>query len=151
LIEPPFRSGDFVWSNFPERENPARPGGRHIAYTLAVTGVASAGGATQSMFALFAAYATSQPWTAGTKPPGVYEFSQDAAAAMGQSRPFTVDLRRVAAIPITSEWFPELDTPHRGIVGRAPEQLRMRFEEAAKSLFRRGIVEQLGPLWPNRR
>ena len=140
---PPDRSGDFVWAAFPERENPARPGPRHVGYIVALTGSASVN-------AVILAYTTSQPWR-GPNPLGVHGFDAEAAAGMGQSRPFTLDLRRVAFVPITVNWFPDLTTANRGIVGRAPERVRMALELAVKELFRRSpeLVERLGPLWPS--
>jgi hypothetical protein len=101
---------------------------------------------------VFLAYTTSQPWS-GPKPPGIYAYDRDAAAKMGHDRPFTLDLRRLAAVPVTAEWFPDLTAPHRGVVGQAPEQVRMELEAATKDLFRRRpeIIERLGSLWPGRR
>jgi hypothetical protein len=147
LSDAPYHSGDFIWCAFPARENPAHPGPRHIGYVAISTSTKDLGSAA------FVSYTTSQPWTGGRKPAGVHEFGREAAAAMGQSRPFTLDLRRMAAVPITTEWFPDLNTPHRGIVGRAHERLRVELEAAAKDLFRRRpeIIERLGPLWPGGR
>lgn len=51
---------------------------------------------------MFLAYTTSQPWS-GPKPPGIYAYDRDAAAKMGHDRPFTLDLRRLAAVPVTAE------------------------------------------------
>ncbi len=143
MSDPPFRSGDFVWSAFPERENPARPGPRHVGYVALTT-------SSERVDAAFLAYTASQPWTGGPRPPGVYAFNRETAASMGQSRSFTLDLRRMAAVPITAEWFPELNTPGRGIVGRAPERHRVAFEAATKELFRRHPenIERLVPLRP---
>jgi hypothetical protein len=78
----------------------------------------------------------------------VYSFDQEAAAAVGQS-PFTLNLRRMAFVPVAPAWFPELNTPDHGIVGRAPERLRVTLEAAIKDLFTRRTesVERLGPLW----
>jgi hypothetical protein len=145
LNGPPYRAGHFVWSAFPERENPARPGPRHIGYVALTTG-------SERFHAVFLAYTTSRPWT-GPKPLGLYTFDRDSAAAMGQPRAFTLDLRRMAAVPVTTEWFPDLNTPDHGIVGRAPEWRRVELEDTAKMLFRRSpeIVERLGPLWPGGR
>jgi hypothetical protein len=69
---------------------------------------------------------------------------------MGQSRPFTLDLRRIAPLPVTEEWFPDLDTPDHGILGRAPEKLRLLYEAALTELARRRPenIERLGPLSP---
>jgi hypothetical protein len=141
----PYRPGDFVWSNCPRREDPARPGPRHVGCVAASVGV---GGAP----VVWLAYTTSQPWT-GPRPSGVYGVDRDAAAAMGQSRPFTLDLRRVAAVPGAVEWFPDLDAPGHGIAGRAPASLRAVYETAITGLVRRHPlnIERLGPLTPTPR
>ena len=145
MTEPPFRPGDFVWSAYPERENPARPGLRHIGYVTAVTG-------SLSVNAVFLAYTTSQLWH-DPKPFGLTAFNRDEAAGMGQSRPFTLDLRRLAAVWATPEWFPDIGTPSCGVVGRAPQRLRVQIEATAKDLLRRhpDLIERLGPLWPGSR
>ena len=101
---------------------------------------------------MFVAYTTSRPW-AGPKPPGVYHFTRTEAKGMGQFRPFTLDLRRMAAVPVTEEWFPDLNTPNHGTAGHTPERLRKTFENAINELFTRHPenIERLGPLWPGRR
>lgn len=141
----PYRPGDFVWSNYPQRENPARPGPRHVGYVA----LSTSGDADD---AVWLAFTTSQPWV-GPRPPGVYSIDRDTAAGMGQPKPFTLDLRRVADIPVTAEWFPELGTPGHGIVGRAPERLRLAYEAALTELARRHPenIEHLGPPQPRRR
>lgn len=135
----PYCSGDFVWSNFPERENPARPGPRHIGYVALST-------ASDRINTVVLAYTTSQSWT-GTKPFGLHSFNQDTAASMGQARAFTLDLRRLAIVPATVEWFPELLSRGHGIVGRAPERLRLKLEADMRELVRRRpeSIEKLGP------
>jgi hypothetical protein len=102
------------------------------------------------MRVVFVAYTTSRPWT-GPTPPGVHIFDSATSKALGQSRPFTLDLRRIAAVRETQDWFPQLDAPTHGIVGRAPERLRAELERAATAMFRRGpgVVERLGPGWPS--
>ncbi len=99
--------------------------------------------------AVFLAYSTSQPWE-GPPPLGIYVFDRETAKGMGQSRPFTLDLRRMAAVPVTAEWFPDLNTATRGKVGRVSESLRVTLEAAVKQLFSRhsANIERLGPLWP---
>ena len=145
MIASPYRPGDFVWTAYPEQENPARPGPRHIGYVALAAG-------DEHGPVLFVAYTSSQPWR-GARPPGIYVFDQPGAAAMGQGRAFTLDLRRMAALPLLSEWFPELDRPGHGIVGRAPDRLRVEFEAAAIELFRLRpeTIERLGPGWPGGR
>jgi hypothetical protein len=145
------QEGDFVWCAFPERENPARPGPSHVAYILAVSGEAATG--CKPELTALAAYTTSQPWPGSTLPTGVFAFDQQAAAVMGQGRAFVMDLRRLAAIPMTLEWFPQLDQPGRGVRGHMPKRQQLRYAQVAEQLLTRcpEIVERLGPLWPSGR
>jgi hypothetical protein len=145
LTVSPYQPGDFVWSAYPERENPARPGPRHIGYIALAAG-------DEHGLVLFAAYTSSQPWR-GPRPPGLYVFDQPCAAAMGQGRAFTLDLRRIAALRLIPEWLPDLDRAGHGIVGRAPDKLRAELEAVTIELFRRRpeTIERLGPGWPGRR
>jgi hypothetical protein len=147
----PLREGDFVWCVFPERENPARPGPLHLAYTLAVSGAATP--AASHEFSALTAYTTSQPRPHPALPPGVFVFDQQTAASFGQGRAFVMDLRRLALVPVTPEWFPRLDQPGNGIQGRVPKrQERQPWRVAEDLLTRRSeIVERLGPLWPGGR
>ena len=146
LTEAPYRSGDFVWSNYPERENPARPGPRHIGYVALSTGSVSGG-------LVVLAYTTSQPWT-GSRPLGVFCFDRSQAAGMGQSRPFTLDLRRMMFAPGNRRMVPGPGAArpwHRR--RHAPESLRVELETAARDLARRRpeLIEHLGPLRPRPR
>ena len=142
LIQNPYRSGDFVWSHFPQRENPARPGPRHVAYVVLSTSTAP--GST-----ILVAFTTSQPWI-GPRPSGLLSIDLETAAGMGQSRPFTLDLRRIAPLPVTEDWFPDLQASNHGVFGKAPERLRIMFEATLTELARRRpeTIEHLGPISP---
>jgi hypothetical protein len=96
------------------------------------------------------AYSTSQPWTGPARPPGLFVFDQREAAAFGQARGFVLDLRRLAYVRVTSDWFPWLDQPDSGIQGRASARWEQRFKRVAEELLTRRpeIIERLGPLWP---
>ena len=91
--EPP-QPGDFVRTAFPQHENPARPAPRHIGYVVAT--VADAVGRMA-----FVAYTTSRLWD-GPLPPWVRTFDRMRAAPLGQSRPFVLDARRLAALHISA-------------------------------------------------
>ena len=73
------------------------------------------------------AYTTSRAWS-GPKPPGVRVFERREAKSMGQDRAFTLDLRRIALLPVTEYWFPFLGRQDRGILGRATKALRQELE-----------------------
>jgi hypothetical protein len=94
------------------------------------------------------AYTTSQLWT-GLRPQGVVAFSKEEAAQLGQARGFVLDLRRMAYLPITPIWFPRLEDPGRGVLGRALKALRDRLDAIALELATRRpeVLTKLGPLW----
>jgi hypothetical protein len=116
-----------------------------VAYEALSTSTAAGG-------TVLVAFTTSQPWT-GPRPPGLYRIDRETAAVMGQYRPFTLDLRRIASLPVSVDWFPGLDTPDDGILGRAPEVLRVVYEAALTELTRRRRenIEHLGPFSPRPR
>ena len=142
MTDNPFLAGQFVWCSFPVRERPSTPGPRHIGYVLVTVKDAHGHGA-------MVAYTTSQPWS-GRTPRGVRSFTREQATDLGQARAFMLDLRRIAYIPVDAAWFPDVNGTHHGIVGRAPEKLRLDLEETAKELFGRhaGNIEKLGSRWP---
>jgi hypothetical protein len=141
VTDPALRQGDFVWCAFPEREAPLRPGPIHVAYTLAVAGVA--GG-----FGVMVAYTTSQSW-AGALPQGVIAFDSKAAVSLGQTRAFVLDLRRLAYLPLTASWFPRVGEENAGVLGRAPKALRDRLNVLMTEVETRRpeTLSRSGPLW----
>jgi hypothetical protein len=150
VTTPPFREGDFVWCAFPERETPARPGPLHLAYCLAITGASH--NVAERGFTAIMAYTTSRPWPSPASPLGVFAFDKRQAAELGQTREFVMDLRRIAALPVTPTWFPRLHEGGRGIQGRMPKKRQLAYARIAGDLLtRRGeLVERLGPDWPGR-
>ena len=121
---------------FPTREKPRSPGLPHIAYCI---------GATATL--AIVAYTTSKPWPAGIPCPlGVRPFDAEAARALGQ-RPFVLDLRRLAKLPISSAWFLDLETPTAGVIAVAPRALRDELQETLAALLRRhrALVTTAGP------
>lgn len=99
------------------------------------------------------AYTTSQPWMAGVRPLGVEVFDQREAADLGQSRAFVMDLRRLAAVPIDKAWFPRLNQPGAGVLGRMPRRRQRTYLQIAEELLTRqpAHIDRLGPLWPDSR
>ena len=130
-----------MWCGFPEQELPLRPGPPHVAYTLAVA-------RTVSGHAAMLAFTTSQPWP-GTLPHGVLAFDAASALAMGQTRAFVLDLRRLAYLPVTHAWFPRLGAERYGLLGRAAKPVRARINTVLAELLQRRpeLVTRAGPLW----
>ena len=118
--------GAFVKTLFPTREHPRRPGPFHIGYCLGVAPPLT-----------LVAYTSSQPWPAATPIPlGVRIFGAKEAAALNQ-RPFVLYLNRLAKLPITADWFPELQAPTQGIVAAATARLREELLGVVSDLLRR--------------
>lgn len=139
----PIAVGSFAWCRFPfgPPDPPDRPGPvRHIAYVLADQGR----GAGRR---LLLAYTSSGPWRGRTAqaPRGVLDFDATAARAVNQ-RPFHLDLRCLALVPVTEAWFPDLRTATGGVAGTADAALRARIMDEAKRLTERSpeVVEIRG-------
>jgi len=140
MTSPPFHVGDFVWCAFPESEYPARPSRhRHVTYVLAVA-------ADQAIVA----YTTSQPSLYAAGRPGVIHFSAEHAADLGQMRAFWLHLWRVARLPVTPDWFPNLSDPANVVVGSVSQAMQRELEAKTKEVFTRHRLEteQLGTLRP---
>ena len=65
---------------------------------------------------------------------GVTDFDVPAANAVGQ-KPFHLDLRCLAQVPLTERWFPDLGQPGHGIVGTAGARLRDRIDDLLRVRF----------------
>jgi hypothetical protein len=119
-----------------------RPGSvRHIAYVLATD-------SKPKVPVLLLAYTSSGPWRGGAArlPPGVIAFDDMAARAVGQ-KPFHLDLRCLAQVPLTRRWFPDLGQAGLGIVGTAGARLRARIDAMLSELVTRNreLIEMRGP------
>ena len=144
MAEPRIADGSFVWTQFPfgPPHRPELPGpARHIAYVLAQN-------TRQRPPQLLLAYTSSGPWRGATPtlPLGVIEFSSAEAKALRQ-RPFHIDLRCLAQVPLTSSWFPDLAQPDHGVVAVAGARLQARIERVFEALVARSrdLIEIRGP------
>ena len=123
-------------------DSPGRPGPvRHIAYVLATD-------SKPTVPMLLMAYTSSGPWRgdAARLPLGVLEFEAAAARAVGQ-KPFHLDLRCLAQVPLTDRWFPDLAQAGRGIEGTAGPRMRERIDVVLSDLLtrHRDLIEMRGP------
>ena len=120
--------GAFVWTKFPFGHPPearSRPGPvRHIAYHL---------GSDAGVVLL--AYTSSGPWrgSAPDTPPGIVEFDALEAGRLSQ-KPFHIDLRTLAKVTLTLNWFPNLGHGDHGIVAVAGPDVQRRILQAARLL-----------------
>lgn len=138
---PPIGRGHFVWTNFPKRENPDEPSDqRHIALCLRRFRHRDEG------YVLVAVFTTTRPRGDRPKARGEIEIPAERAAEFGQTSAFRIDVRRVAALPLTADFFPDIDLPGHGIRGRS-ERLAAAAEKLLRDLVARTpeLVEFLGP------
>lgn len=141
MADCPIASGCFVWTMFPFGP-PDQPGPvRHVAYVLATN-------SRPKMPMLLLAYTSSGPWrgATGRLPLGVMEFEAAAARAVGQ-KPFHLDLRCLAQVPLTKRWFPDIERPGQGIVGTASARLQQGIDALLSALVTRNrdLIEIRGP------
>jgi hypothetical protein len=132
----PIAEGAFVKTLFPTTERPRRPGLPHIGYCLAVVRPL-----------VLVAYTTSQPWPDGAPVPlGVRVFGAAEAARLNQ-RPFVLRLDRLAKLPLTRAWFPEIHLPSQGVVATAQRRLCDEILATMDALLRlrRERLTTLGP------
>lgn len=135
-----YRPGQFVWCRFPTAEQPDAPGPKsRIGYVLAVRRIGRA-----DVAALL--YTTTARWpTDDARPLGVIPIDEPQARAIGQ-KPFTIDVRTAAALPITIEFFPHLERADGGIQGTASAGLSRKIESVLEELRRRRIaIDVRGP------
>jgi hypothetical protein len=119
------RRGDYVLCNFPFRESRGPGPSPHVALCAAT------GREGNTNFAIVF-YTTSQTDYQGARRPRQYLLVNRARAAdLGQKTAFQVDASRIARLPLTSEYFPEMagnTIPVRGndseFVAKVEERLR---------------------------
>ncbi len=114
---------------------------RHIAFVLAVD-------TKPATPQLLLAYTSSGAWrgSADAVPQGVINFGEREAKAVGQ-KPFHMDLRCLAQVPLNAAWFPDLAQPGHGVVGVAGARLQVRIEKMLQEMVtrNRNPIEMRGP------
>src|SRR3546814_933771 len=146
-MELPFKPRQFVWCQFPYREEPLRPGPKeHVGYVADVRQLD--GNAHMTVMSL---YTTTVPWEPDVRlPSGVIPVEPQLARQMNQ-KGFVLDARRIAFIPVTLAFFPRLDKPDRGIVHTASRRFHQVVQNALVTLAKRpDLVVKLGPDAPGR-
>ena len=70
-----------------------------------------------------------------------------AEAERLNQRPFVLYLNRLAKLPLTDRWFPEIASPAQGVIAVAPPSLRDHLNDKLRDLLerRRELIQQLGP------
>ena len=126
------RRGDYVLCNFPFRESDGPGPSPHIALCAAT------GGEGNARFAIVF-YTTSQTDYQGARRLRQYLFvNKTKAIELGQKIAFHVDASRIARLPLTSDYFPELEDTTIRVIGRDPE-LVTKVEERLRELVAAGF------------
>ena len=127
------RRGDYVLCNFPFRESRGPGPSPHI---VLCAGTGRQGGA---VFAIVF-YTTSQTDYQGTRRPRQYLFVRHARAMeLGQKAAFQIDASRIARLPLTADYFPEMAGNAIAVHGRDPElvtKVENRLRELAADGFK---------------
>jgi len=126
------RRGDFVLCNFPFRESSGPGPSPHIALCAAT------GRARDVTFAIVF-YTTSQTDYQGSRRPRQCLFvNQARAMELGQKIAFHVDASRIARLPLTADYFPEMAGTAVRARGHDPD-LVTRAEERLMELIAAGF------------
>lgn len=138
MREPRLPIGAFVWCRFPLQEAPREPGPEdhlHLVYVADVT--------TSKVLTI---YTTSVLWDPAVPTPiGVIIVKAQQAAALGQ-KPFVLDARRIALLPVTTEWFPDLESKNHGVLMVADKVFQKEVTRVAHELAKRSSNMQFyGP------
>lgn len=134
------KPGQFIPANFPFNEQPERPGPmRHIGLVLDVV---QRGSEIRALIA----YTTTAFNPAGPRQQGIIKIAQTQSRQMGMENAFVIDTRRIAVLPLSKDWFPEIDRENHGVKGNASDHLM----SAAKRLYQQALEERanvvvLGP------
>jgi len=135
-VTSPYRAGQFVWCRFPTAEQPQVPGPKlRIGYILDVS----------PSLITAVLYTTTVRWPADRVPLGVIPIGERAAQKLRQ-KPFVIDLRCAAFIPITGDFFPHLARADHGVQGEAPTGHSRKIKTVLAEMQRRQVtIEVRGP------
>lgn len=139
--DPVIDHGHFVWTKFPKTERPNVPSDeRHIALCLRRFRHPTQG------HALIAVFTTTRDRGDRPKAKGEIEINAAQARELGQSSAFHIDAKRIAVMPLTLDYFPDLDEATCGIRGRSERLAKaalLRFREIAAETPE--LIDYLGP------
>src|SRR5262249_50652436 len=123
---------DFVVCNFPFRESRGPGPTPHTVLCL------GAGHSRNVRFAIVF-YTTSQIDYQGLRRPRQYLFvNETRAKQLHQRRAFHIDASRIARLPLTPEYFPQMTAGPLPVLGRDPDLVR-KAEERLQALISGGI------------
>lgn len=135
----PYRPRQFVWCRYPRSVLPGLSDPKvRIGYVVAVLDAAPA--------AAVVLYTAAAPWPADApRPTGLIAIDEKLAPRLGP-RPFIIDARELAVLPITPAFFPYLHRPDHGVQGTAPLGLDRDIRTVLAGLHRAQIaIKVRGP------
>lgn len=148
MSDPLLLPGQFAWCRFPYFEAPLTPGDKErVVYIADIRQLAG-----RKLLTVMSLYTTTRAWETGVPPPlGIIPVAADMAARMKQ-KPFVIDARRIAFVPVTEDFFPRLRSPAGAAVFAAEKPFRRQVENVLAKLAQRpDLVQLLGPDAPTRR
>jgi hypothetical protein len=90
-------------------------------------------------------YTTTARWTDDRLPLGVICIGERQARELGQ-KPFAIDVRCAAFLPITIDFFPQLMHAGRGVQGAAPAGVERKIKAVLTEMLRRCVpIDVRGP------
>jgi hypothetical protein len=137
--------GAFVWCRFPLRERHRDPGPNDHLHLVYVVDTSDVNAVT--------IYTTTTTWDPNIPVPlGVIVIPKQQAAALGQ-KAFVLDARRIGILPITLEWFPNLNSDGHGVVKIASKPFQDNVARIAREVAsrHRENIELYGPGAPELR
>ena len=140
-VPPPVGTGHFIWSHFPKRESSTLPSNeRHIALCIRRFRHRTSG------YVLAAVFTTTRPRGDRPKAKGEIEISKEQATQFGQRSAFRIDVRRMAVMPLTTDFFPDLEEPGHGIKGKSEKLANVAFKLFQELVASNPeLIELLGP------
>lgn len=130
----PYKRGQFIWTMFPQDESPKMPGPkRRVALNLGL------GRSQDGTLMHRVVYTTTNPISQERNKTRI---ENPLAASLGQI-PFTIDSSRVARIPATANFFPDIHLPDRGVLGHAPRHLQEEVEAKIAECSKPGATTPL--------
>lgn len=131
---PPYKKGQFVWTMFPYDEDPRAPGPkRRVALNL---------GTVRSKHGILLQRVVYTTTNTQSQERNKARVENPLAASLGQI-PFTIDSSRVARIPATANFFPDIHLPDRGVLGHAPRHLQEEVEAKIAECSKPGATTPL--------
>ena len=145
----PFRAWGMVWTTCPFESAPDRPGAqarlrRRRRLVQSPRQVPNPGHARRRL------YLTPGSKVEGTLPAGVIRVSAVRAETSGNRKPFFIDTRITAFVPLTTDFVPDINLPSSGLIAASDRGLWQKVPEEFRTLNERHREQlvSVGPFRP---